>query len=231
MFRRPSLSALTLTTIAGSGYYVYRRLLSLEARYPALAVAAATPPPGHAAHDKLLLGARIPRSHLLRPSSNDKPSHEWARRFLSTRMLSLEARLLSPLSLAPPDRGEGGFRAGQKLLNGLFTVEAATSARVLVLWHMSGHVVRFFETIARWGYPWRMMSGGCHEWDVVELGKEMVEVRFGCVHFYRELDGDEKRIPEWVGRLHRGYARVLMDEAVKEMERQAASSRVSKEMM
>lgn len=71
--------------------------------------------------------------------------------------------------------------------------------------------------IARWGYPWRLMSGGRHELSVPEPFEEVeddesqgpfVEVRFASAYDYEVVpeEGDlqhQKMIPGWTWRLHR----------------------------
>lgn len=111
----------------------------------------------------------------------------------------------------------------------------------LVSWKMAPEPRGFFEKISQYGYPWRLMSGGRHELSVshpfppsrtgevastpddVTAEQCMVEVRFASAHDYEvvpaegELE-DQKTIPKWTGRLHRGYARLLLDQAVRELE-------------
>jgi hypothetical protein len=87
----------------------------------------------------------------------------------------------------------------------------------------------FFEKIARWGYPWRLMSGVRHEMSVSEPFQRnagmFVEVRFASAHDYEVVDAEGERekqkiIPAWVLRLHRGYARFILDSAVRELQRE-----------
>lgn len=128
-------------------------------------------------------------------------------------------------SLSPDDTGEHGFKPGQSLLGGAMQVIRAPSPGVplMVDWHMPTHITAFFERIASWGYPWRMMDGGRHEWVVKDAG-ETVEVCFAAAHDYKVVaeEGSEgKVIPHWVQRLHRAYARFLLDQAVKQIRAQA----------
>ncbi|KAL1968121.1 hypothetical protein VTN77DRAFT_2252 [Rasamsonia byssochlamydoides] len=104
---------------------------------------------------------------------------------------------------------------------------------VLFCWHMPTRPRKFFESLARWGYPWRLMSGGRHELRVSrpfipdnnqdELEPEpMVEVRFATAHDYEVVPAEgplekQKIIPAWTLRLHRAYARLLLDRAVREL--------------
>lgn len=109
--------------------------------------------------------------------------------------------------------------------------EARPAEGVLFCWHMPDEPRRFFETIARWGYPWRLMSGGRHELSVSapfipdeddRHDEPVVEVRFATAHDYEVMSEEgppekQKVIPAWTLRLHRAYARFLLDMAVKEM--------------
>ncbi|KAL3264324.1 hypothetical protein ABHI18_000931 [Aspergillus niger] len=120
------------------------------------------------------------------------------------------------------EKAKGG---GRPLLNSALTVQASSpTTGLLVSWHMPDEARLFFEKIARWGYPWRLMSGGRHEINISEVymyrGEEVVDVRFASAHDY-EVVGDEEQkqkiVPAWVGRLHRGYARALVDWAVRDL--------------
>ncbi|KAG9782031.1 hypothetical protein ABEF93_005583 [Exophiala dermatitidis] len=95
---------------------------------------------------------------------------------------------------------------------------------VLFCWSMPDDPRLFFEKLAAWGYPWRLMSGGRHELNVELLdgnGEEpMVEVRFAAAHDYQIVpsEGDrQKIIPGWVMRLHKGFGRFVLDQVVKEL--------------
>lgn len=168
---------------------------------------------------------------------------------------------------SPGDAGDtaAGFSDSEtgekrKLLNGIFTVERAPSSTsssengtiittttsnknntdncLLVSWKMADPPREFFEKISRYGYPWRLMSGGRHELYVSEpfqdpstVGKSsegnegdsrLVEVRFSSAHDYEvvpEEGGlrDQKVIPDWTERLHRWFGRLVLDQAVKEL--------------
>ena len=73
------------------------------------------------------------------------------------------------------------------------------------------------------------MSGGRHEISVSrpdtegdEIREPFVEVRFASAHDYETVSEEgglekQKKIPEWTGRLHRGYARWVLDSAVQEL--------------
>lgn len=122
-------------------------------------------------------------------------------------------------------------------MNGAFSVERSPSSgswlslsgpsALLVSWKVPDNAREFFEKIAGYGYPWRLMSGGRHEITVSkpfkEEGRQVVEVRFASAHDYEIVseEGDlekQKIIPAWVGRLHRGYARLVLDTAVWELQ-------------
>lgn len=91
---------------------------------------------------------------------------------------------------------------------------------------MSDGAREFFEKIASYGYPWRLMSGGRHEINVSKPFKteegQVVEVRFASAHDYEIVpeEGElekQKTIPAWGKRLHRGFARLVLDSAVREL--------------
>lgn len=195
--------------------------------------------------------AKIPLRHLenrIKDEDSSTPSpqelHEaWARSLIGSSVLRTEGSLIGLLTRwkwHPGDVGDGcnGFGtnrktgAPRKLLNGVFTVLRTPAERdgrehgLLVSWTLSPDLRRLFEKIARWGYPWRFMSGGRHEISVSEPfkgdGGEYVEVLFATAHDYKIIpeEGDlskQKAIPEWTGRLHRAFARLVLDVAVREL--------------
>lgn len=86
------------------------------------------------------------------------------------------------------------------------------------------------KKISLWGYPWRLMSGGRHEISVSQSfdmedakGREpFVEMRFASAHDYKTVSEEgilrsQRRVPAWVGRLHGGYARWVLDSVVQEL--------------
>ncbi|GFF33412.1 hypothetical protein IFM58399_03532 [Aspergillus lentulus] len=183
-----------------------------------------------------------------RKSTNFEITSAWARAFISNKILRAEGSLVGLLAkgkFSPGDTGDtpAGFSSPdasgepRSLLNGVLVVERPPSEDdrdgLLVSWRMSDEPRRFFENIARWGYPWRLMSGGRHELSVSEpfdgvkddeSQGPFVEVRFASAHDYEIVpeEGDlqhQKTIPGWTGRLHRGYARLLLDCAVRELKR------------
>ncbi|BGP41703.1 hypothetical protein JCM10449v2_005694 [Rhodotorula kratochvilovae] len=175
-------------------------------------------------------------------------AHTWLQAYLCTPSVRLQARLMG--EPAPPAE-EGGarvFERGQLLVGGLLeltdvpapscsSADQCSSARDAVLharWHAPRELVAFFERAAAWGYPWRLLSGGRHSWEVALLssggstaGEEQeVELRFGCAHDYEPVgakDGgdDGKKMPPLVLWAHRVFARVLVQQAVREVRRLA----------
>ena len=185
-----------------------------------------------------VFGARVPITGLpLNSPDKDlaQPCLEelWARAFFNSKAVQLEGRIVGGGRLSATDLGGEGFQLGAYLLAGLMRIvrPPTVGTPLLVEWRMPAHLVGFFERIARWGYPWRLMDGGMHEWSVGRVyGDEEsleVEVRFASAHIYKivEEEGESRKvIPRWVQRLHRAYARFLLDRAVDEV-RQRANSR------
>lgn len=171
----------------------------------------------------------------------------WARALLNSWILRTEGSIIGLLTTrryTPGDTGlsPAGFsgdtttNSPRQLLNGVFVVqrgiaEDAGNSGLLVKWAMPDGPREFFERIAQWGYPWRLMSGGRHELSVsepfdVEGDGRMVEVRFSSAHDYEVVEDEgeaQKILPAWTMRLHRGYARLILDRAVKEMEQSEGS--------
>lgn len=165
------------------------------------------------------------------------PDEAWARLFLQSPVLQLEGKLFGGFSRGTGDVGKDGFHRGQKLLNGGFEVlrvpsgppsifrPLAHAEPLLVQWVFPPHLVAFCRKAATdWGYPFRFMSGGRHEFSVGDVDHHgTVEVRFGSAHDYEWVDSegkDQKAIPEWVSRLHRAYAMWLLDERIQALKRQ-----------
>lgn len=140
----------------------------------------------------------------------------------------------------PADPSADGQIQPRVLLNGILTVqrEPVSSGQdpdsngLLVSWTMADPPRLFFEKIARLGYPWRLMSGGRHEMSVSEQFEvedkdsshdKLVEVRFASSHDYEIVEAEggleqQKLLPAWSIRMHRGYARLILDRAVRELE-------------
>ncbi|KAJ5624374.1 hypothetical protein N7510_000683 [Penicillium lagena] len=197
--------------------------------------------------------ARIPLAALQARTRGNETSKKialedaWARSVLGSKPLRSEASVVGLMRhgrYSPGDIGdsESGFSAEgngstptpRALLNGVVTVQRAPEPRnadsngLLIAWFMPPEPREFFESIARWGYPWRLMSGGRHElsvsepFDVPEQRDTMVEVRFSTAHDYEVVleEGEyQKVIPQWVMRLHRGWARLILDMAAREVRR------------
>ncbi|KAK8242987.1 hypothetical protein IWZ00DRAFT_349256 [Phyllosticta capitalensis] len=171
-----------------------------------------------------VFAAKVP-ARALREASDGRDDgsleYLWAKTFHSSPLLRVESRLFGWGS--PGDCGENGLPRGRALFNGLFIVVRSPEpgSPILMRWDMPAGVVAFFRSAARLGYPWRIMSGGRHECSVGDVDAEgMVEVRFSCAADYEwlpEEGADQKTIPRWGSRLHRIYARWLLDERVREL--------------
>ncbi|KAL6236697.1 hypothetical protein BDW75DRAFT_107910 [Aspergillus navahoensis] len=247
------LGYIAIPSIA-TGYAIHLGLNHLENKYPELppgagSKALSTPakPTQHCAYTDIY-AARIPlralQARTRHPNTKDQTALEeaWARSLLSSRLLRTEASLIGLLVKGrydPGDLGENGFAPDpdsdkpRVLLNGALTVRKQPGEKesngLLVSWQMPDEPRLFFEKIARWGYPWRLMSGGRHEvsvsapFSIKGLG-EMVEVRFSAAHDYEVVEKEgglaqQKVLPAWAIRLHRGYARLILDIAARELER------------
>ncbi|CAI7670720.1 unnamed protein product [Penicillium pancosmium] len=245
------ITYITVPTLATS-YGIHLGLNHLEDKYPPLPPAAAgsvalrtaQKPSQRCAYTDIYatrirleaLEALIPESaHATDATQKNLLEEAWARAVLSSKPLRTESSIIGLLKLrtfAPGDAGESGFGADPEsgapraLLNGLFTVEREPAQRDGISWSMADGPRLFFEKIARWGYPWRLMSGGRHEMSVSEPFEvkgqgRLVEVRFSAAHDYEVVPEEGKRqkiLPGWTNRLHRGYARVILDVAASEVE-------------
>ncbi|KAJ6112008.1 hypothetical protein N7523_008069 [Penicillium sp. IBT 18751x] len=227
---------------------IQRGLCHLEAEYPELPETGRTSnllltpdkPTQRVAYTDIF-AARIPLNELASlaptPSQTDLEI-AWARAVLNTPILRLEGSLVGLLikhTLTPGDTGntKSGFSpkngSPRGLLNGVLTVQREPgidrdSNGLLISWKIPAEPRLFFEKIARWGYPWRLMSGGRHEMSVsqpiiVPDQDAYVEVRFAASHDYEVVIGEvvQKVVPAWTLRLHKGYARFILDQAVKEV--------------
>lgn len=195
--------------------------------------------------------ARIPlqaletRAHESNKKDRLALEEAWARAVIGSSVLRAEGSvvgLFTKGTFMPGDVGDGeaGFSADggtatpRVLLNGVATVQREIgtdrdSKGLLISWTMPDEPRLFFERIARWGYPWRLVSGGRHEMSVsepfeVEDGRKgrFIEVRFSTAHDYEVVpeEGERQKVmPAWVLRLHRGYARLVLDVAVKHVQR------------
>ncbi|KOS47803.1 hypothetical protein ACN38_g1278 [Penicillium nordicum] len=247
------------TAVTGlAGYSIHRGLNHLEEKYPALPLAAGSralhkpqnPDTQRCAYTDIY-AAQIPLQALEARVPNQKTptktelEYSWARSVIGTKILRTEGSLIGLLAnfrFTPCDTGasEGGFSpdettgAPRVLLNGMFQVQRlpaadADSNGLLVSLKLPDDPREFFEKIARWGYPWRLMSSLRHEMSVSEPFQvngrgRFVEVRFSTAHDYEIVDAEgelekQKIIPAWTLRLHRGYARFVLDSAVRELQR------------
>ncbi|CEJ57114.1 hypothetical protein PMG11_05819 [Penicillium brasilianum] len=240
------------TPIGVTTYGIHRGLSHLEEKYPNLPTSQnasnallipANPKTQRCAYTDIF-AARIPLSALearTQPAGrHDQVSLEeaWARSVLGSRILRTEASLVGLFTgrtFSPGDIGAQGFYTSpdgkpQELLNGVaYTQHApgadADSQGLLIAWYMADEPRRFFEKMARWGYPWRLMSGGRHEMSVSQPYEipgqgRVVDVKFMGAHDYeivREEGDEQKIIPAWVMRLHAGYARLILDLAAREV--------------
>ncbi|KAJ6114926.1 hypothetical protein N7486_000704 [Penicillium sp. IBT 16267x] len=194
-----------------------------------------------------IYAARIPLQALVaqcksNSNTSDKSTLEdaWARALLRSPVLKTEASIFGLLSYGryePGDLGNSaeGFKPDatgkpRELMHGIMEVQRQIgtdddSNGLLISWKMADEPRLFFERIARWGYPWRLMSGGRHEMSVsepfeVEGEGRFVEVRFASAHDYEVVEGEglkQKIMPEWTNRLHRGFARLVLDFAVRDL--------------
>ncbi|KAJ5738466.1 hypothetical protein N7493_001621 [Penicillium malachiteum] len=201
-----------------------------------------------------IYAARVPLQSLITQCRNqtDKTLSKtdledaWARTVFGSRIMKTEASVVGLFTKGkyePGDTGDTpeGFAPNKttgkprELVNGLMSVQREIGADddsngLLLSWRMADEPRVFFERIGRWGYPWRLMSGGRHEMSVsepyrVDGESELVmDVRFSAAHDYEVVReegdlGNQKTLPEWTNRLHRGYARLILDRAARELQR------------
>jgi len=208
-------------------------------------------------------GARVPLSvfHKIVQQGDLSPRSltlEWARIALRSKVLAIESKIVG--CGRQGDLGQDNLIAGQKLLNGVFTVATVPRDRSTgrgflltslngsvseganldentlgVCWSVPFEAVQLFEKISRWGYPFRLMLGGRHEFTATLLSptradsEHEVLVRFSAAHDHLICDEEgslekQKRIPKWVQWSHRVFARWVLDEAVKEAVKQKADN-------
>ncbi|KAJ5970577.1 uncharacterized protein N7479_000495 [Penicillium vulpinum] len=248
----------TAATTGIASYGIHRGLCYLEEKYPELPPAAGSkalreprrPDTQHCAYTNIYaakipikaLEARVPSS---KTPTKTELEYAWARAVLGSKTLRAEgsiAGLLTSFRFTSGDTGnsEEGFSpdkttgAPRTLLNGILQVQRlpaadADSNGLIVSSELPPESREFFEKIARWGYPWRLMSCVRHEMSVSEPFKingqgTFVEVRFASAHDYEVVDAEgalekQKVIPDWTLRLHRGFARFVLDSIVRELQR------------
>ncbi|KAJ5885086.1 hypothetical protein N7495_009596 [Penicillium taxi] len=241
---------------AAASYGVHLGLNHLEEKYPSLPPKAAsskalrTPdnPCTQLCAYTDIYAARVPVSALQARTralgaTTEKSALEdaWAQTLLQNPILKIEASLAGLATRARYEAGdlgdsENGFApyntgAPRELMNGIFVVRRAFLREndgngLLLSWKVPDNVRLSFEKMAAWGYPWRLMSGGRHEFSVSEPFEvkgegRVVEVRFASTHDYEivESEGDQQKIiPAWTLRIHRGYARLLLDMSARELQ-------------
>ncbi|KAF8918321.1 hypothetical protein CPB85DRAFT_1249583 [Mucidula mucida] len=85
------------------------------------------------------------------------------------------------------------YEKGDVLVGGVMEVIVPPSMTepLMARWKMPPAPVKLFETLAKYGYPWRLMDGGRHDFPVVEDGDQVL-VGFSAAHDYAVLDNDGK---------------------------------------
>lgn len=243
------------TIVTGiASYGIHRKLTELEEKYPELPRSTGSkalrtpqdPSTQHCAYANIY-AAQIPLAALQAriPSTKNPTTTElenaWARSVFGSRVLRAEGLLIgmfTNFSLSPCDTGDSdaGFSpydngASRLLLNGGLQVQRLPGADedsngLLVSMRLPDGPRVFFETIAAWGYPWRLMTCVRHEMSVsvpFEMkGEKFVQVRFATAHDYEIFDAEgglekQKLLPAWSMRLHRGFARYVLDSTVEEV--------------
>ncbi|KAF3091808.1 hypothetical protein TWF706_009482 [Orbilia oligospora] len=183
------------------------------------------------------------------------PIEIWTSALFCTPTLGLEALgigILTGNGLTTGDRGKERVYVGQELAHGVFNVismeEAAEDTtspvtlteqkdgvngkllgRAIVAYDLPDYPTHVWEVAAKYGAPWRHISGGRHCFEVIEEDGAKdgeVLVRFGCVidmervnRLDREKGEDGKGMPWLYVWLHEVYARWLVDGAVNRLRR------------
>ncbi|KAK6359333.1 hypothetical protein TWF696_000494 [Orbilia brochopaga] len=192
------------------------------------------------------------------------PVEVWTAAFFSTPTFSLEARgcgWLLGRGFTTGDQARGGVYVGQRLAHGLFRIVSMDKdggegkggaegelsredqrqrllGRVIISFWIPDGMVHVWEVAAaRYGLPWRLLSGGRHCFEILEdetgslregrgekEEEEYVTVRMGCVadlERVNRVDGreDGKGLAGWALWLHEMYARWLVDAAVRKLKR------------
>ncbi|KAL1731195.1 hypothetical protein EV714DRAFT_283516 [Schizophyllum commune] len=227
----------TLAANVGLGLYAYKEVRRLEGAYPEHAPSPSSPlrtptasgsnwyapnreiysPDGEAVE----FYARVPADLL--PRDPKEASRAWADACLRSRLMRLEGDLIGK-SAGKGNSTEPRWEAGEEVVGGALTIVHPPDEKgyALYKWRLPPEPVEFFEMIARWGYPWRLMEGGRHETVVKPTeDPETVLVGFSAGHDYNFNGGDGKVIPQWVERAHRAYGRLVLEEGVKELYKRA----------
>lgn len=141
-------------------------------------------------------------------------------KFLTAGWARLEADIWGSGRETLPDARHCTLSEGSSL-GGMMVVTAHKPGSVLARWQVSQGPISFFDRIARYGYPWRLMNGGFNEIFVEKLPGTSGTVRlwFVSAHDYTaEGTGREKIIPGFVQRLHRIFARAVLRSGAKAVE-------------
>ncbi|KAK6500869.1 hypothetical protein TWF506_003630 [Arthrobotrys conoides] len=185
------------------------------------------------------------------------PIEIWTSALFCTPTLGLEAigiGFFTGNGFTTGDIGEEKVFVGQELAHGVFNVisiEEQTPpvtltqqedgvngkllGRAIVAYDLPDYLTHIWEVAAKFGAPWRHISGGRHCFEVIEEdgGRDgEVLVRFGCVidmervnRLEREKGEDGKGMPGVYVWLHEVYARWLVDGAVNRLRRSLITSR------
>ncbi|KAK9470662.1 uncharacterized protein V1510DRAFT_422415 [Dipodascopsis tothii] len=144
-------------------------------------------------------------------------------RFFAAPVLQLQNTLYGhtgAMFVPPPDADD--VLAPGTAVGRMFRVDSTTDNSVLVRWDMPEATVGFFDSLAGYGYPWRLMTGGYHEIYAERVPGTTGTVRlwFASAHEYA-AHRDGKTIPQWVLGLHRIYARIILRSAIASIEGRA----------
>ena len=136
--------------------------------------------------------ARIPRSSFGERFELEDARKKWATAFFNGTLIKTEGKIIAWLSGGAPARN--AFAVGDQLVGGALVVVEPPSRTgpLLTRWELPPAPVRFFESLARYGYPWRLMEGGRHDFPVVLADNGDVLVGFSAAHDYAVLDNDGK---------------------------------------
>jgi hypothetical protein len=121
-----------------------------------------------------------------------------------------EKILQSPLLKGVAD---GSMKSFDGKITSIKSNNSSLSTLIAWKWGPPG-ITSFFETIAGYGYPWRLMNGGVHELLIISKGSDEYDIYFASAHEYKDLR-DGKLIPRWVQALHRDYGRLVLELSTK----------------
>ncbi|KDQ49736.1 hypothetical protein JAAARDRAFT_82098 [Jaapia argillacea MUCL 33604] len=230
---------LPILLLGPPGYYIYTESQRLASTYPAL--------PPHLTNTRTFHFLAVPNDQKSQYSAEVCSSHpisggegvverEMGQAFLGFISHETPRSIIRPphkFTTQPGDTGSLGFAPSQPLLHSTLKVTdpPSTLQPLTMIWQNPPSLIRFFEKVASWGYPFRLMSGGRHTLEVMMddrsgggggEGEGEWVLSFGCAHDYERInpvDGKEdgKVVPEWVGWAHKTWARWLLDGVVKEL--------------